>query len=83
MYQLHIYGGIISMGKPKVRCKIGDLLKEEGRSQTWLADKIEATRQQINSWCNEDGPTPSIGYIMRIQKITGWTLEQMFEEIKE
>lgn len=65
--------------KIKVRCLIGELLKIEGRSQTWLADQIKATPPLVNDWCNGRG-NPSIGYIMRIQKVTGWTLDQMFEE---
>lgn len=71
--------------KVKVRCKIGELLKNEGRSQTWLADKIseglsEPVRPQlVNDWCNGRG-TPSVGYLLRIQRVTGWSLEQMFEE---
>lgn len=69
--------------KIKVHCKIGELLKEEGRSQQWLADKIGAKRQQVNNWCSNKGSMPSIGYILKMQKVTGWSLEQMFEEIKK
>lgn len=65
--------------KIKIRCLIGELLKAEGRSQTWLAEKIGATSPMVNDWCN-GRKNPSIGYIMRIQKVTGWTLDQMFEE---
>lgn len=65
--------------KIKVRCLIGELLKLEGRSQTWLADQIGATAPLVNEWCKEK-TNPSIGYIMRIQRVTGWTLDQMFEE---
>jgi ribosome-binding protein aMBF1 (putative translation factor) len=68
--------------KIKVRCKIGELLKSEGRSQTWLAEQIQSTPPQVNDWCTGKY-IPSIGYIMRIQKATGWTLDQIFEEIKE
>jgi DNA-binding XRE family transcriptional regulator len=66
----------------KIRCKIGELLKGEGRTQKWLAEQIDVAPQQMNSWCRESGSLPSIGYIMRIQKVTGWTLEQMFEEVE-
>lgn len=65
--------------KIQVRCNIGLLLKTEGRSQTWLAEQIGATAPMVNDWCK--GKTnASIGYILRIQKVTGWTLDQMFEE---
>lgn len=65
--------------KIHIRCKIGDLLKSEGRTQTWLAERIETTPPKVNDWC-QNKSNPSIGYILRIQKVTGWTLEQMFEE---
>lgn len=65
--------------KIKVRCLVGEMLKAEGRSQTWLADKIGAHVPLVNDWCT--GKTnPSIGYILRIQRVTGWRLEDMFKE---
>lgn len=65
--------------KIQVRCNIGLLLRKEGRSQTWLAEQIGATAPMVNDWCK--GKTnPSIGYILRIQRITGWGLEDMFKE---
>lgn len=65
--------------KIKVRCKIGELLKSEGRSMTWLAGQIEATPQLVNDWC-KGKYTPHVGYILRIIKATGWKIEDMFEE---
>lgn len=73
-------GGILSVAKIKVKCNIGYLLEKEGRTQSWLAKQIGASKQQMNNWCSEDGSIPNIGYIMRIQKATGWRLEEMFEE---
>lgn len=68
------------MKRVSVRSNIGKLLESEGRTKVWLAGQIGATKQQVSSWCHPDGPIPHIGYIMRIMKATGWTLEQMFEE---
>lgn len=65
--------------KIKVNCFIGELLKSEGRSQTWLAEQIGATAQLVNDWC-KGRSNPTIEYIFLIQKVTGWTLDQMFEE---
>lgn len=71
------------MGVPKlnfsIRCNIGTLLKNEGRTQAWLAKQIDVPARMISDWCN-NRYTPHIGYIMRIKKVTGWELEQMFEE---
>lgn len=72
--------GGLAVTKLKVRCYIGELLESEGRSQAWLAKQIGATKQQMNAWCQPNGPIPNIGYIMRIQKATGWSLESMFRE---
>jgi plasmid maintenance system antidote protein VapI len=65
--------------KIQVRCNIGLLLKNEGRTQTWLAEQIGATAPMVNDWCKGKA-NPSIGYILRVQKVTGWTLDKMFEE---
>lgn len=67
--------------KIKVRCKIAELLEAEGRKQTWLAAQIEATPGMVNDWC-KGKYLPHVGYILRIQKVTGWTIDQMFEEEK-
>lgn len=71
------------MGEPKlnfsIRCNIGALLKAEGRTQTWLAKQINVTPRMVSDWCN-NRYTPHVGYIMRIRKVTGWSLEMMFEE---
>lgn len=66
--------------KINVKCSIGELLDSEGRKQTWLADQIGATRQQVNNWCSNNGSLPSIGYILRIRKVTGWDIDKMFKE---
>lgn len=65
--------------KIKIRCKLDDKLRSEGRTKTWLAEQIGATPQMVNDWC-KGRYTPSIGYIMRVMKATGWTIEDIFEE---
>lgn len=82
----------MSMGalklKLRVRNNIGDLLEAEGRSKTWLAKSISVglkkpiSPQMVVDWCSNRSQ-PSIAYIMRIQKVTGWTIDQMFEEVNE
>jgi DNA-binding XRE family transcriptional regulator len=71
------------LGVPKlnfsIRCNIGALLKAEGRSQTWLAKQIKVPSRMVSDWCN-NRYSPHIGYILRIIKVTGWKLEDMFEE---
>ncbi|WP_199614607.1 helix-turn-helix transcriptional regulator [Paenibacillus alkalitolerans] len=73
--------------KHKTHCKIGELLKAEGRTQKWLAEQIsterkKVTSQMVSDWVNNRYP-PHINYILKIQRVTGWTLDQMFEEVEE
>jgi plasmid maintenance system antidote protein VapI len=65
--------------KVKVRCLLGEKLKSEGRSQTWLAEQIGTHPPMVNDWVKGKA-TPSIGYILRICKVTGWKVEELFEE---
>lgn len=72
--------GVLSVAKPVVKFKLNEMLEKEGRTKAWLARQIGATKQQMNNWCSEEGSIPSIGYILRIMKVTGWRLEDLVEE---
>lgn len=71
--------------KVKVKCCLGEMMRNEGRSQTWLAEKISeglpdpVKPQLVNDWCNGRG-TPSHGYTLRIMRATGWRYEDLFKE---
>lgn len=76
--------GVVQM-KVKAKCKIGELLKRDGKTQAWLAREIShgleipVSTQLISDWSNGRG-TPSHGYTLRMIKATGWQYEEMFEE---
>jgi DNA-binding XRE family transcriptional regulator len=63
----------------KLKCNIGHKLKEEGRSQAWLAKQIDVNPRMVSDWCN-NRYTPHVGYVLKISRVTGWKLEEMFEE---
>lgn len=65
--------------KLSIRCNIGSLLKSEGRTQTWLSKQINVPSRMVSDWCN-NRYVPHVGYILRIIKVTGWKIEDMFEE---
>lgn len=67
---------------PNIRCNLDKLIKENGIKQSWLAEKVGATKQQMNAWV-KNRSLPSIGYILIIIKVTGWKLEDIFEEVEE
>lgn len=39
------------MGDDPVRCLIPDILKKIGKNQSWLADQIDLSRQEISDIC--------------------------------
>ncbi|WP_217226955.1 helix-turn-helix transcriptional regulator [Desertibacillus haloalkaliphilus] len=74
--------------KIKVRSKLGELLDERMVNKSELARSINATPKQLYAWCSnkEDGQaksTPSVGYLLRLKKVLGVDIEDMFEEINE
>lgn len=62
-----------------IRNNLLKLCRKHGFRQIDLAEQIGTSKQTFNKWVkNRDQPT--IGYVVRIHKVTGWTLEEMFEE---
>ena len=45
--------------------RIKDMLKEQGRSQTWLADKIDKSYVIVTNYCNNN-TQPSIKILRQI-----------------
>jgi len=45
--------------------RIKEVLKEQGRSQTWLADKIEKSYVVVTNYCNNN-TQPSIKILRQI-----------------
>lgn len=72
--------------KNKVKSNLGKILDERGLRLKWVADKIGATQSQMTNWCKNDKnghakSTPSVIYILRLQKLLNITVDEMFEEI--
>lgn len=73
--------------KSKVKSNLDAILRDRGLRYNWVAEKIGATQAQITNWCkNRDGyarSTPSVVYILRLQRLLEVKVEEMFEEIEE
>lgn len=67
--------------KMNLQSNIKTLMKRDGWSNRRLAAAVGATHQQVDRW--RHGEFPHIGYILRMMKVTGWKVEEMFEESKE
>lgn len=48
--------------------RIKEVLKEQGRTQTWLAEKIEKSYGVVTNYCNNNAQ-PSIEVLIKIAKV--------------
>jgi putative transcriptional regulator len=48
--------------------RIKEILKEQGRSQTWLAEKIDKSYVVVTNYCNNKAQ-PSIEVLKKIAKV--------------
>jgi transcriptional regulator with XRE-family HTH domain len=48
--------------------RIKEVLKEQGRTQTWLSEQIEKSYVIVTNYCNNNAQ-PSIGVLRKIAKI--------------
>lgn len=48
--------------------RIKEVLKEQGRTQTWLAEKIEKSYVVVTNYCNNN-TQPSIEVLTKIAKV--------------
>ncbi|WP_025910631.1 helix-turn-helix transcriptional regulator [Priestia flexa] len=78
--------GLVKKMKTAVRSNLGDIIKSKGLVQKWVAEQIGATPAQINKWStNKDGlavSTPHVLYILRLEKVLGVKVSEMYEEVK-
>jgi hypothetical protein len=77
--------GVILKGK--VKSNLGTILEERGLRFKWVADKIEATQPQLTNWCKNDEngyarSTPGTLYLIRLEKLLGLRVGEMFEEVE-
>lgn len=77
----------VSEMKKKVKSNLGEILESRGIMKKWIADNTGATQAQVNRWCNnKDGAaesTPSVYYILLLEKLLNVKVSEMFEVIKE
>lgn len=61
--------------------RIKELLKEQGRSQVWLAEQIGKSYVVVTNYCNNKSQ-PSIQTLQRISKILDVDIRELLEPIK-
>lgn len=70
-----------------VESHLGEIIQKQGLMKKYVAEKIGATKAQLNNWCsNENGiakSTPNVLYVIRLERILGVKAGEMFKEIKE
>lgn len=74
--------GLVKM-RYKVKSLLGEYCEENGLNKAWVARQIGATSAQFYTWCkNKDGyavSTPSIIYLLKLQKVLGVSINQLWE----
>ncbi|MGJ9383254.1 helix-turn-helix transcriptional regulator [Salipaludibacillus sp. CF4.18] len=73
--------------KAKSKSKINEYLDSRGTSKAWLAERIGASRAQVNNWSkNENGVVvsqPSVGYVLKMIRVLGCELDDIYEEVND
>jgi transposase-like protein len=72
--------------KAKVRSKLGELLDKRMVNKAELARQIGVVPKQLYGWCQNDvdgtaTSTPSVVYLLRLQRLLGVNIEEMYEEV--
>lgn len=74
--------------KVKVKSNLGEIIESRGLKLKWVADQIKATQAQLTNWCKNDEETgyakstPNVVYILKLQRLLGINVEEMFEEVE-
>lgn len=61
--------------------RIKEVLKEQGRTQTWLADKIEKSYVVVNNYCNNNSQ-PSIKLLRDIADVLNVDVRELLVPTK-
>lgn len=61
--------------------RIKKVLKEQGRTQTWLAEQIEKSYVVVNNYCNNNSQ-PSLGVLNKITKILDVDVRELIDPSK-
>lgn len=61
--------------------RIKEVLKEQGRTQTWLAEKIEKSYVVVTNYCNNNAQ-PSIEILRKIAKVLNVDVRELLVPTK-
>lgn len=61
--------------------RIKDVLQEQGRSQTWLSEKIDRSYVIVTNYCNNNNQ-PSIPVLRKIAKVLDVDVRELLERTK-
>ena len=61
--------------------RIKEVLKEQGRTQTWLAEKIEKSYVVVTNYCNNK-TQPSLPTLLKIAKVLDVDVKELLESSK-
>ncbi len=62
--------------------RIKEILKEQGRTQTWLAEKIEKSYVVVTNYCNNNSQ-PSIQVLTDISKVLDIDIRELLVSTKD
>ncbi len=62
--------------------RIKEVLKEQGRSQTWLAEKINKSYVVVTNYCNNNAQ-PSIEVLRKIAEVLDVDIRELLVKTKE
>jgi len=62
--------------------RIKDVLKQQGRSQTWLAEKIGKSYVVVTNYCNNKNQ-PSIEVLFKIAKVLDVDVRELLVSTKK
>jgi transcriptional regulator with XRE-family HTH domain len=61
--------------------QIKKVLKQQGRTQAWLAAQLEVTKSTMSSWCNHHSE-PNLNYIYKASDILDVQLIELLADKK-
>lgn len=62
--------------------RIKKVLKDQGRTQTWLAEKIDKSYVIVTNYCNNNAQ-PSIEVLRKIAKVLDVDVRELLESTKQ
>jgi putative transcriptional regulator len=62
--------------------RIKEVLKDQGRTQTWLAEKIQKSYVIVTNYCNNNSQ-PSIEVLRKIAEVLDVDVRELLEPTKE